>query len=297
MSHPDPNLRAAANGQPDDLQSSPSTSHPNPNERAPVTSPPDDDHETGAPRHEAAALGYGSPALTEERQPAAVYTAPIPVVAEPAMAAVPKEATSSARPMQQVAADLGVDRASVVAREKERFGGMKIGSAFFGWMAAAGVAVLLLALLTATGVALGTANHTTAADISNQATAATGTARTIGLIGAIAVLIIIFIAYYCGGYVAGRMARFNGTKQGLAVWLWSLFFAVIIAILVAVFGSKFNVLSTLNLPSLPVGKGNTTVAGIIGIAAVVLVSLGAALLGGAAGMLYHRKVDRTGLAV
>ena len=88
---------------------------------------------------------------------------------------------------------------------------MKIGSAFFGFMAAIGIAALLTSLLTGTGVALGLSNNTTAAEITDQAAAATGTARTIGLIGAISLLVIIAVAYFCGGYVAGRMARFNGT--------------------------------------------------------------------------------------
>ena len=208
---------------------------------------------------------------------------------------VDNPAADGSRPFQHVAADLGVDRESVHARESERYGGMKIGSAFFGFMAAVGLAALLTSLLTGTGVALGLSNNTTAAEITDQAAAGTGTAKTIGLIGAIALLVIIALAYFCGGYVAGRMARFNGTKQGLAVWLWSVFFAIVIAVLVLLFGSKFNVLSNLNLPRIPVDEGSLTTAGIIAIAAVVVVSLLAALLGGKAGMAYHRRVDKAGL--
>jgi hypothetical protein len=204
---------------------------------------------------------------------------------------------SGARPYSNVAADLGVDRASVKAREEERFGGLKIGSAFFGFMTAAGIAVLLLALLSAAGVVLSLTSGTTTTDISNQAAAGTGAAKTIGLVGAILLLVVLFVAYYCGGYVAGRMARFNGTKQGLAVWLWSIVFAIVIAILAKVAGSKYNILSNLNLPRIPVGEGSLTTAAIIAIVAVILVTLGAALLGGKAGMHFHRKVDKAGLAV
>ena len=42
-----------------------------------------------------------------------------------------------------------VDRQSVVAREKERFGGVKPGVAFFGWLTATGMGVLLTALVAA----------------------------------------------------------------------------------------------------------------------------------------------------
>lgn len=41
----------------------------------------------------------------------------------------------------------GEVREEVVSRERERFGGMKFGSAFFGWLTAMGTAVLLTALL------------------------------------------------------------------------------------------------------------------------------------------------------
>ncbi len=47
------------------------------------------------------------------------------------------------------------DRHTVVAREKDAYGGIKVGSAFFGWLTATGTAVLLTALLAAAGAAVG----------------------------------------------------------------------------------------------------------------------------------------------
>ena len=38
--------------------------------------------------------------------------------------------------------------------------------------------------------------------------------------GMFILLSLQFLAYFSGGYVAGRMARFNGVGQGLMVWLW-----------------------------------------------------------------------------
>ena len=52
---------------------------------------------------------------------------------------------------------------------------------------------------------------------------------TVTLAGGIALLVVLFVAYYCGGYVAGRMARFNGARQGLAVWVWALVIAAVVA--------------------------------------------------------------------
>jgi hypothetical protein len=99
------------------------------------------------------------------------------------------------------------DRGTVVAREKEQFGGIKFGSAFFGWLTATGTAVLLTALAAAVGTVVSLATDTAAGDVVNQATQ---DPQTVGITGAVILLAILFIAYYCGGYVAGRMARFDG---------------------------------------------------------------------------------------
>ena len=120
--------------------------------------------------------------------------------------------------------------------------------------------------------------------------------ETVGIVGGIALLVILFVAYFAGGYVAGRMARFDGAKQGLAVWLWALVIAILVAVLAAVAGSEYNVLSQLNsLPRIPVGEGDLTTGGIITAVAAVVASLGGAILGGLSGMRFHRKVDKTGL--
>jgi hypothetical protein len=185
------------------------------------------------------------------------------------------------------------DRRSVVAREKEAFGGVKVGSAFFGWLAATGTAVLLTALVAAAGTAVGVATNTQVGQAANQATQ---NATTVGLVGGIVLLVILFIAYFCGGYVAGRMARFNGAKQGVAVWLWAVVIAVLVAILGAVAGSKYNVLANLNsFPRIPVNEGTLTTGGVIALLAVAVASLVGAILGGLAGMRFHRKVDKAGL--
>ncbi len=183
-------------------------------------------------------------------------------------------------------------RQEATDRQRERFGGMKLGSAFFGWLTATGAAVLLTALVVAVGAAVGVSTGTSLSDATNQAQQGTDTAKTVGLTGTIALLVVLLIAYFCGGYVAGRMARFNGLKQGLGVWLWTILIAVVVAVVAAVAGAKYNVLDNLNaFPRIPTG-GNLTTGGIIALVAVALISLIGALLGGLAGMRYHRKVDQ-----
>jgi hypothetical protein len=191
-----------------------------------------------------------------------------------------------------VDATVPLTRQEATARQRERFGGMKLGSAFFGWLTATGAAVLLTALAVAVGAAVGVSNGTTLSDATNQAQQGTNTAQTVGLVGGVALLVILLIAYFCGGYVAGRMARFSGLKQGLGVWLWTIVIAIVVAVAAAVAGSKYNVLDNLNaFPRIPTG-GNLTTGGIIALVAVALISLVGALLGGLAGMRYHRKVDQ-----
>lgn len=182
-------------------------------------------------------------------------------------------------------------RETVVAREKEQFGGIKVGSAFFGWLAATGTAVLLTALVAAAGTAVGLATNTDVNKAVNQASSD----QSVGLVGIIVLLVILFVAYYCGGYVAGRMARFNGARQGLMVWLWAVIAAVVVALLALIAGERFNILANLNsFPRIPVNEGQLTTTGIVAAIVVAAVALVGAVVGGLAGMRFHRKVDRAG---
>ncbi|GAA2142033.1 hypothetical protein GCM10009825_31160 [Arthrobacter humicola] len=196
-------------------------------------------------------------------------------------------------PLRDTAVAEAPTRETVVAREKEQFGGIKVGSAFFGWLAATGTAVLLTALVAAGGTAVGLATNTDVNDAVNQAAGN----QTIGLAGIIVLLVILLVAYYCGGYVAGRMARFNGARQGFMVWVWALIAAIVVAVLGMVAGQRFNILANLNsFPRIPVNEGELNTMSIIAAVVVAVVALVGAVLGGLAGMRFHRKVDRAGFA-
>lgn len=187
------------------------------------------------------------------------------------------------------------DRGDVRARQKERFGGIKWGAAFFGWLTAIGTFVLLTALIAAIGGAVGLSNPGVA-DQAGQATQDAGAAQTAGITGAIVAAVVLLVAYYCGGYVAGRMARFSGMKQGIAVWVWTIVITIVVAILAAVAGAQFNVLGAVGgLPPLPIDGGAIGVASIVTLLVALAVSLIGAILGGLAGMRYHRRIDRADL--
>ncbi|MDN5764085.1 MAG: hypothetical protein L0H41_17455 [Microlunatus sp.] len=186
---------------------------------------------------------------------------------------------------------IGSDRDSrdVIRRQKERFGGMKFGSCFFGWLTATGTAVLLSALLTAIGFAAGLGQDVTTDQLS-------GEAQTVGVVGGIVVLVVVLVSYFAGGYVAGRMARFNGIKQGVGVWLWAIVVAAVVAVLSLIVGSRADILSTLSgVPRLPVESGAVTPGGVIAALALIATALIGAILGGLAGMRFHRRVDHADL--
>ena len=174
----------------------------------------------------------------------------------------------------------------VRARQREEFGGVNWGSAFFGWLVAVGMAAILLGLLSAAGAAFGLSEVSESEAEQN--------ADTIGIIGAILLLIVLGIAYLCGGYVSGRMSRFDGGRQGLAVWVLGLVVTIVLAVAGALFGAEYNVLERLNLPRIPIEEGSLTAGAAITLAAVVLASLMLAMTGGKAGERYHKKVDKVG---
>jgi hypothetical protein len=195
-------------------------------------------------------------------------------------------AGSPTAPTPQTSPRSGVqDRQRMLDAEKETFGGIKFFTAFFGWLTATGTVVLLTALATGISAAAGLGNNITAVTTGKNA-------ATTGIVGSILLAVIILIGYYAGGYVAGRMARFSGLKQGLAVWLWLVLITIVLAVVGAIVGSSFNVFAQLgSIPNL----GNLTGTGAIAAAVAAILALIGALLGGLAGMHYHRKVDKAGL--
>ena len=182
------------------------------------------------------------------------------------------------------------DSRGVRERQREEHGGLNWGAAFFGWLVAIGIASLLIAILSAAGAAIGLTS-TSPSQAGEQASSEAG---TVGIVGGIVMLVILLIAYYAGGYVAGRMSRFNGPRQGLGVWLIGLIVTVVLAVAGVVLGAEYNVLSQLNLPRIPVDEGTLATGGIIALLAIVIGTLLASMAGGKQGTHYHRKIDRTG---
>jgi hypothetical protein len=196
------------------------------------------------------------------------------------------EARGGVATRDRAAVGTGATARDVRARQRDEFGGFNWGSAFFGWLVAVGLGALLTAILAAAGTAIGL---TSVGEGDAQANA-----DTIGIGGGILLLIVSMIAYYAGGYVAGRMSRFDGARQGFGVWIFGLIVTVAIAAAGWILGDKYNVLDRLNLPRIPVNAGDLTTGGLIALGAILLGTLIAAILGGKVGQRYHNKVDRAG---
>ena len=171
-------------------------------------------------------------------------------------------------------------------RERQAFGGtIQWEAAFFGWLAAMGLAAIVVAMVVGAGVAVGL----TELDADAQTRV-----EELSLGGGLLLVAILALAYASGGYVAARMARFDGWRQGLGVWLLSLLLTVALAITAWIAGGDINPLESLELPRIPVEEGPLTRGGAIAMAIIALAALLAAIGGGVLGERFHRAVDRAG---
>ncbi|HLK94260.1 MAG TPA: hypothetical protein VK365_00795 [Nocardioidaceae bacterium] len=172
-------------------------------------------------------------------------------------------------------------------QRRDEYGGFNWGADFFGWLVAVAVAVLLTGVVAAVAAAVGS-------QLSVTQNAAERAAGEIGIGSAIALLVVLMIGYFAGGYVAGRMSRYDGGRQGVGVWIIGLLVTIAVAVIGAVFGSQYDPLQQVNLPNLPIPTDAATAGGLIALAAVLIGTLVAAFLGGKLGTRYHKKVDRVG---
>ncbi len=118
--------------------------------------------------------------------------------------------------------------------------------------------------------------------------------------GLVIVGFVLFISYFLGGYVAGRLVRFDGGRNGAATVAWGILLSVIFAIFGFLLAgllpaSVFGLLRGLQ-SSIQSAVGNLATLGLVGagiiVGALLLMLLGG-LLGGSIGNRYHTRIDRT----
>jgi len=111
--------------------------------------------------------------------------------------------------------------------------------------------------------------------------------------------VLIFLTYIFGGYVAGRLARFDGGRNGAMVLVWTFIVVLILALAAVVFSGFLPAGAADRIANL-VGRVLSTArtlagAGVVGIVTglgAVLLALLGGFLGGRLGSRYHTEIDR-----
>ena len=174
----------------------------------------------------------------------------------------------------------GNDPYAGIHAARERFGGIDIPASLVGMLTALSAVIILAGLV---GAAVGVVGYQTGLE-ENAEDLSIGS-----LIGGVAVL---FVAYLIGGWAAGRIARYDGARNGFATGIWTLVLAAILAGLGAWAGAEYDVFENVQLPQWFDSDALTTTAIISGIAAIAAMFVGG-ILGGLWGERYHRRADAT----
>ena len=119
--------------------------------------------------------------------------------------------------------------------------------------------------------------------------------------GLVLVAVLIFLAYFVGGYVAGRLARFDGGRNGAMLLVWSFIALVLVAVAGGILSGFLPLgiaddLANLVQNDVPSIIGNLSQLGVVGIVVIVVVLLVALLggmLGGRLGSRYHTEIDHS----
>ncbi|MEJ7815366.1 MAG: YrzE family protein [Rubrobacter sp.] len=111
--------------------------------------------------------------------------------------------------------------------------------------------------------------------------------------------VLIFLTYFFGGYVAGRLARFDGGRNGAMVFVWTFILVLILALAALVFRGFLPDGAAGRIANIVDGvlstARNLAGAGVVGIVtglAAVLIALLGGFLGGRLGSRYHTEIDR-----
>ncbi len=176
------------------------------------------------------------------------------------------------------------DTAIATTSFRERFGGVDTPAALMGMFAAMGVLVFLGALIGAGAGQL--TFQLNAFDIE-------GNTVELAWAGVVAAAVVVFVSFVCGGWVAGRSARYDGGINGLASALWMLLLIAVFAALGAWVGPEYNAFRLAGLPDWfsQFRPDDLTTIGLVGGILGTLAMFAGGYLGGTFGEKHHRRVD------
>ena len=173
-------------------------------------------------------------------------------------------------------------------RLRDMYGGVDWLASFLGFVFALVAGAIFAAIA---GVVLGPLGF------SLNLTGALGAAVITGLV---LLGVLIFLTYFFGGYVAGRLARFDGGRNGAMLLVWTILTGLLLLLAAGVFsgflpGGAADAIGGV-IDSASSAIGGLSQAGIVGIVvavAALLLALIGGLLGGRLGSRYHAEIDRT----
>jgi hypothetical protein len=170
---------------------------------------------------------------------------------------------------------------SPIAAARERFGGIDLPASLVGMLTGLAMVVLLGGLVGAAVGAIGYQTGLRGDNVDDISTAS--------LIGG---LVVLFVSYVIGGWAAGRIARYDGARNGVMAAIWAIVLAGALSALAAWLGDTYDVFSNVDLPQWFNRDAFTTTAIVSGVAAIAAMLVGGGL-GGLWGTRYHRRADQT----
>jgi hypothetical protein len=171
-----------------------------------------------------------------------------------------------------------------IVAARERFGGIDLPASLVGMLTALAMVILLGGLVVAAFGEIGYQTGLTGDDINNV--------NDISLASWIGGVAVLFVSYLIGGWTAGRIARYDGARNGLMTAVWTIVLAAVLSGLAAWLGNEYDVFANRDLPQWFNRDALTTVAIVSGAAGIVAMLFGG-LLGGLWGTRYHRLADET----
>lgn len=157
-----------------------------------------------------------------------------------------------------------------------RFGGVDVPATLAGLVATLGTLVVLSGL----AAGIGTIGYQSGIEDRDD--------LSIG--GFVAGLVVLFLAFLAGGWVAGRVARYDGGRNGLLSGIWFVVLAAGVAALGAWAGDRYDIFDDLEVPRWFEDNARTPAAIVTGVVALI-VALLAGYLGGRRGERYHHRAD------
>jgi hypothetical protein len=167
---------------------------------------------------------------------------------------------------------------------KDRFGGIDTPAAVGGLFALIGTLAFLSALIGAG--AGGLQYQLNGIDVD-------GNLQEIEVLGIVVATLVVLSSAFIGGWVAARMARFDGVMNGIGVAIWLLLLVALFAALGAFVGAEYNAFQRVGLPDwFSQFSADDVTSGVIigGVVAIAGLFLGSAL-GGLVGDAYNRRVE------